>query len=133
MTSSIRCALFVLTAPLTLAAQSDPARTLQREILKQLVEINTSDSAGHTRDAAEAMQKRLIAAGLPSADVQVLGYEPKYQNLVARYRGKNPTLKPILLDNQPPREAALSRSECRNPEWPLPFCARRPVPFRTQR
>jgi acetylornithine deacetylase/succinyl-diaminopimelate desuccinylase-like protein len=95
---SIRLSLALLAVtPLTLAAQSDAARTLQREILKQLVEINTSDSAGHTRDAAEAMQKRLIAAGLPAADVQVLGYEPKYQNLVARLRGKNATLKPILL------------------------------------
>ena len=86
-----------LLAPLTLAAQRDAARTLERDLLKQLVEINTSDSAGHTREAAMAMQKRLVDAGLPAADVQVLGYEPKYQNLVARYRGKNANLKPILL------------------------------------
>ena len=87
----------VVCAPVALAAQGDAHRTLEREILKQLVEINTSDSAGHTREAAEAMQARLVAAGLPAADVQVLGFAPKYQNLVARYRGKNPNLKPILL------------------------------------
>ena len=98
MVRSFRIGLaLVACAPVAVAAQGDAHRALERELLKQLVEINTSDSAGHTREAAEAMQKRLIAAGLPAADVQVLGYAPKYQNLVARYRGKNPNLKPILL------------------------------------
>jgi acetylornithine deacetylase/succinyl-diaminopimelate desuccinylase-like protein len=89
--------LALLVIPAALTAQRDAARTLEREILKQLVEINTSDSAGHTREAAEALQSRLVAAGIPAADVQVTGYDPKYQCLVARYRGRNPAAKPILL------------------------------------
>src|SRR6185436_18510022 len=77
----------------------DPAaKALEREILKRLIEINTSDSAGHTADAANAMAARLLAAGFPPADVRVLGYSPRYQSLVARYRGNGGgTRKPILL------------------------------------
>ncbi len=97
MRSLLATGLVVLLAPVALLAQRDSVRKLERDILRQLVEINTSDSAGHTREAAEAMAKRLIAAGLPERDVQVVGYEPKYQSLVARYRGRNAGAKPILL------------------------------------
>src|SRR5262245_2775362 len=94
--------LALLALGTSLPAQSlppkDPAAlALEREILKQLIEINTSDSAGHTREAAQAMADRLIAAGLAAADVQVLGYQPRYQSLVARYRGQASGKKPILL------------------------------------
>ncbi len=68
------------------SAQQDT--TLERAILQQLIEINTSDSAGHTGLAARAMAERLIAAGYPASDVQVLGFSPRYQNLVARLRGR---------------------------------------------
>lgn len=81
--------------PSALLAQDH--RTVEREILKELVEINTSDSAGHTKDAADALARRLIAAGFPAADVRVLGETPKLQGLVARYRGSNPSAKPILM------------------------------------
>jgi acetylornithine deacetylase/succinyl-diaminopimelate desuccinylase-like protein len=86
--------VLVTTAPAR--AQSTPA-SVRREILKELVEINTSDSAGHTGDAARAMAKRLMDAGFPAADVQVIGASPKYMCLVARYRGRSTSLKPILL------------------------------------
>jgi acetylornithine deacetylase/succinyl-diaminopimelate desuccinylase-like protein len=66
-------------------------------LLKELVEINTSDSAGHTGEAARAMAKRLTDAGFPAADVKVIGETPKYQCLVARFRGKNSALKPLLM------------------------------------
>ena len=101
----------VLAGPASLAAQRDAARALERELLKQLVEINTSDSAGHTRDAAQLLASRLIAAGLPASDVQVVGYEPKYQSLVARLRGKNPDAKPILL------MAHLDVVDARKEDW----------------
>jgi acetylornithine deacetylase/succinyl-diaminopimelate desuccinylase-like protein len=77
-----------------LAQQSDSA--LRRDLLRELVQINTSDSAGRTREAAEAMSRRLLQAGFPPADVQVIGHEPRYQNLVARYRGTG-ARQPILL------------------------------------
>ncbi|MFL5448389.1 MAG: M20/M25/M40 family metallo-hydrolase [Gemmatimonadales bacterium] len=83
------------TAPV-LAAQQEP-RALEREILKQLVEINTSDSARHTDVAAKAMAERLTSAGLPADDVRLIETEPGITNLVARYRGKGGSAKPILL------------------------------------
>jgi acetylornithine deacetylase/succinyl-diaminopimelate desuccinylase-like protein len=89
----------ILLLPSGLAAQAQDPRALEREILEQLVEINTSDSARHTREAAQAMAARLTAAGMPLADVQVVETTPGYFNLVARYRGSGgaSAAKPILL------------------------------------
>lgn len=96
---------------LLLAAGSPSDTTLERAILKQLIEINTSDSAGHTDQAARAMAARLVDAGLPASDVQVLGYSPRYQSLVARYRGKPGAGKPILL------MAHLDVVDARKEDW----------------
>ena len=76
--------------PLAKAQSPDPANQLARDIFKQLIEINTTDSHG-TRAAAEALAARLRAAGFPAADIQIVGPadNPKYANLVARYRGTN--------------------------------------------
>ncbi len=71
-------------------------RQLERDLLAELININTSDSAGRTREAAEAMARHLLAAGFPASDVQVVGYAPRYQSLVARYRGAGRG-RPILL------------------------------------
>ncbi len=106
---------FILaTAALWLAtpvrAQSDDHKKLEREIFAELININTSDSAGHTREAAEAMARRLTEAGLPAADVKVLGQTPKYQNVVARYRGTGRG-RPILL------MAHLDVVDARKEDW----------------
>jgi len=73
------------------AAQSrrTPADSqLARDIFRELIEINTTDSLGNTPRAARAMARRLLAAGFPAADVRVLlGPDAKHGNLVARYRG----------------------------------------------
>lgn len=75
-----------------------PERQLARDVYKELVEINTTNSVGDNTAAARAMAKRLIDAGFPAADVQVLVPDnPKKGNLVARLRGKPGTKKPILL------------------------------------
>jgi acetylornithine deacetylase/succinyl-diaminopimelate desuccinylase-like protein len=104
--------LFVLAlVPALARAQAPSPRVLERQLLEELIEINTSDSAGRTRDAADAMARHLIAAGIPSADVRVLGPDAKYQSLVARYRGRNPTRKPILL------MAHLDVVDARKEDW----------------
>jgi acetylornithine deacetylase/succinyl-diaminopimelate desuccinylase-like protein len=90
-------AVGALLLPLAASAQRPAPHTQLDVLLKELVEINTSDSAGHTGDAARAMAKHLTDAGFPASDVQVIGETPKYQCLVARVRGKNPALKPILM------------------------------------
>jgi acetylornithine deacetylase/succinyl-diaminopimelate desuccinylase-like protein len=85
--------------PAPLPAQSRAAAdSLATAILKQLVEIPTTDSAGTTRQAAEAMAKRLLDAGFPASDVKVLEGPTGTFALVARYRAKTgSTRKPILM------------------------------------
>lgn len=81
----------------TLIAQTAPHEQRAREIYKELVEINTTDTpAGSVTKAAEAMAARLEAAGFPDSDIRVLGPAPAKFNLVARYRGTG-AKRPILL------------------------------------
>ena len=69
---------------------------LLREIYKELIEINTTDSEGNTTIAAEAMAKRLIEAGYAKEDIKVMGPHPRKGNLVARLHGTGDQ-QPILL------------------------------------
>src|SRR6266487_97647 len=78
------------------SAQSGPNDARAREIFKELIETNTTDSVGDNTKAAEAMAARLKAAGFPAADMQVLGPAPRKGNLVARYRGTG-ARRPLLL------------------------------------
>jgi len=78
------------------SAPDSPDRKLARDIFQQLIEINTTDSAGSTTDAAKAMAARLKAAGFAPSDARVLGPNPRKGNLVARLRGSG-TRKAILL------------------------------------
>jgi len=85
--------LLLTTVPLT--AQSGPNDARAREIFKELIEINTTDTpAGNLTTAAEAMAARLKAAGF--TDMKVLGPDPRKGNLVARLRGTG-ARKPLLL------------------------------------
>src|SRR2546430_878901 len=73
-------------------------RALARDIFKQLIEINTTDSLGNTPRAARAMAQRLLAAGFPAPDVRVLiGPDATHGNLVARYRGMGTGGRPIVV------------------------------------
>ena len=80
------------------AAQPPPSadRALAREILEELVEIQSTEEQGTAR-AAQAMAARLIAAGFPKDDVHVIGHDARTQNLVARFRGPNPGARAVLL------------------------------------
>jgi acetylornithine deacetylase/succinyl-diaminopimelate desuccinylase-like protein len=80
-----------------LVAQSAPHEQRAREIYKQLVEINTTDTpAGSVTKAAEAMAARFKAAGFADADIRLLGPAPTKFNLVVRYRGSG-ARRPVLL------------------------------------
>ena len=62
-----------LCAIAVLLVVGKPARAGQlQDIYKELIEIDTTHDKGSTTKAAEAMARRLVAAGLPAADVQVL-------------------------------------------------------------
>jgi len=62
----------------------------------ELIGMDTTYASGDTTQAAEAVAKRLRAAGVPEADVSVLGPAPTKGNLVARLRGSGKQ-KPLLL------------------------------------
>src|SRR5882672_12964699 len=80
--------LLCLSSMVALRAQTGANDPRAREIYKELVEINTTDTpAGNVTRAADAMAARLKAAGFPAADIQVLGPDPKKHNLVMRWRG----------------------------------------------
>jgi acetylornithine deacetylase/succinyl-diaminopimelate desuccinylase-like protein len=92
------CLIAVATSSLSIAQATDtgPDETLFRSIYRELVETNTTNSAGDTTKAARAMAERLRKGGIPSADIRVLSTGPRKGNLVTRLRG-NGSLKPILL------------------------------------
>ena len=106
MNSSLVAAIaLLLPASMAFAASVPPgplppAADLQlgRAILKELVEINTTHDHGST-EAANAIAKRLLAAGFPAADVTVLAPpgHPTKGNVVVRYRGTGHGTPVLLL------------------------------------
>jgi acetylornithine deacetylase/succinyl-diaminopimelate desuccinylase-like protein len=99
MQRAIRCGLVVCliasAAPKARAQSQDQTRQLARGILKQLIEINTTDSVGNVTTAAEAMAKRLRDGGFAEGDVKVAGPNERKKNLVVRFRGTG-IRKPVL-------------------------------------
>ena len=106
--------LAIALASSSVLAQSGPNDALAREIFKQLIEINTTDTpAGNVTTAAEAVATRLKAAGI--TDVQVLGPDPRKGNLIARVKGSGQK-RPILL------LAHLDVVEAKRTDWTVdPF------------
>ncbi|HVY79536.1 MAG TPA: M20/M25/M40 family metallo-hydrolase [Steroidobacteraceae bacterium] len=90
------CALVGVAAAASEPAKLTPDQELARDIYRELVEINTSQSVGDTYAAAQAMAARLKAGGFPDADVHTFQTAPKRGNLVARLHGTGKK-KPILL------------------------------------
>jgi acetylornithine deacetylase/succinyl-diaminopimelate desuccinylase-like protein len=79
--------------------QARTGETAFRDLYKELVEINTTLSAGSCTQASNAMQARLVKAGYATSDLRVLIPEgrPKDGNLIADLPGTDSSLKPILL------------------------------------
>jgi acetylornithine deacetylase/succinyl-diaminopimelate desuccinylase-like protein len=106
------CGLLVIIAPAWSADLDAATRALSRDILKQLIEINSTDSVGSTTVAAEAMAKRLLDAGFSPEDVKVLGPNARKGNMVARLHGPaGGARKPILLIGH------LDVVEARRADW----------------
>jgi acetylornithine deacetylase/succinyl-diaminopimelate desuccinylase-like protein len=91
----------VATASLAQASAAGPStdETAFRDLYRQLIEINTTRSVGSCTVAAEAMRARLLAAGIPASDTQILAPpdRPKDGALIAVLHGRDRTAKPILL------------------------------------
>jgi acetylornithine deacetylase/succinyl-diaminopimelate desuccinylase-like protein len=89
-------ALAAAQSALPTASTAD--RAAAREIFKQLIEINTTDTPkGSVTAATKAMQQRFLDAGFSPDDVHLLGPDANKQNLVVRIRAGAPsTEKPVL-------------------------------------
>jgi acetylornithine deacetylase/succinyl-diaminopimelate desuccinylase-like protein len=110
-------ALVALAAPRVVAqapVPRSPWDSLARDLLRQLVETNTSQSSGSTLAAAQAMAARLKAAGFPDSDVVVLSNAPRKGNLIARIHGRQTGKKPIML------LAHIDVVEAKAEDWTLP-------------
>jgi acetylornithine deacetylase/succinyl-diaminopimelate desuccinylase-like protein len=100
------CAACAAAADATSASDA-----LARDMLAQLIAINTTDSVrGNVTTAAEAMAQRLRTAGFPAEDIRVLGPSERKKNLVARLRGTG-AHKPVLLIGH------LDVVEARREDW----------------
>jgi acetylornithine deacetylase/succinyl-diaminopimelate desuccinylase-like protein len=94
LAASSRLALLGLTAVLGLpasvahAARPPDYRPLAHEILQELIEIKSSDSGVGSTPVAEAIARRMRAAGFADADIQVIGPSERKKNVVVRLHGQ---------------------------------------------
>jgi acetylornithine deacetylase/succinyl-diaminopimelate desuccinylase-like protein len=97
-------------APFGVVQAQEETKQQSREIFKELIEINTTDSVGNVTTAAEALAARLRAAGFPEQDVFVAGPNDRKKNMVVRLHGTG-SQKPILF------LAHLDVVEARREDW----------------
>ncbi len=71
-------------------------RQLAREIYQEMIAVKSGYTTGSTTPVAEAVARRVKAAGFPDADVFVGGASPTKANVVVRYKGTG-RRKPLLL------------------------------------
>ena len=111
-----RVATLLITAVLvTVLRAQDGPRDQARSVLQELIEINTTASAGDVTAAAEAIARRLRAGGFAGEDVQVIVPAAKKGNVIARLRGTGGG-RPVLF------LAHLDVVEARREEWTMdPF------------
>jgi acetylornithine deacetylase/succinyl-diaminopimelate desuccinylase-like protein len=93
-------------------AQEAP-QTLARELLREMIETDTTDEHGDTTPLANALAARFLKAGFPAEDVQVLGPETRHRNLVVRLRGSGRG-RPILVISH------LDVVEAKPEDWTVP-------------
>lgn len=90
-----------------------PDQAAFRELYKELVETNTTQSEGSCTLASERMATRLKAAGFAESDITLFATaeKPKDGGLVAILKGTSKTAKPILL------LAHIDVVEARRADW----------------
>ena len=112
----VALALLPVASPAS-AQPLGPYEALARDVLRELVEIPTTESGAGSTPAALAVEKRLLAAGFAREDVLVVGPNERKMNLVARLRGTGKG-RPILLLSH--LDVVEARAEDWSPEFP-PF------------
>ncbi len=114
MTPLVVCALAPTLAQAQAPAPASPTpaamELLAKDILRELVEIPSTETGVGSTPAAQAIERRLLAAGFAREDVQVVGPSARKMNLVARLHGAGKG-RPILL------LAHLDVVEARAEDW----------------
>ena len=87
---------FAVLPPPASAAADVATRQLAHDIFRELIEINTTESAGNVTAAAQAMARRLRAAGFADGDMALVGPVERKKNLVVRLHGTGKA-RPLLL------------------------------------
>ena len=89
----------ILTTPISAQARSRPDQKAFLGLYKELVETNTTLSAGSCTQAAAQIGARLKTAGYADADITYFSVpeHPKDGGLVAVLKGSDAALKPMLL------------------------------------
>jgi acetylornithine deacetylase/succinyl-diaminopimelate desuccinylase-like protein len=97
--SSTLAALSLAVAGAAASGQTQPSEAAFRGLYKELIETNTTLSAGDCTLAAQRMAAHLKAAGIPESDLHqfTAPEHPREGGLVAIYPGRDPKLKAILL------------------------------------
>ncbi|MBM3900092.1 MAG: M20/M25/M40 family metallo-hydrolase, partial [Gemmatimonadetes bacterium] len=88
-------ALILAVATQATAQRPSPAAPLARTLLTEMIAARTTVS-GTTTPLVESLAARFRAAGVPAADVMVLGAGARNRNLVVRLRGRDRAAKPRL-------------------------------------
>ena len=109
--------LTTLALATPLRAQPAPSSELEqvaRDILEEMVGINTAHSEGSTLELARAMEARFLSAGFPREDVEVTQVAEREGNVLVRLRGRSQDQKPIMA------MAHIDVVEANPEDWTLP-------------
>jgi acetylornithine deacetylase/succinyl-diaminopimelate desuccinylase-like protein len=87
---------FIACLCIAQSGYSQADQKLTREIFKEMIEINTTNSTGSTTKASAAVAARLKAAGFTDDDIFLGGAAENKGNIVARLKGSGKR-KPLLL------------------------------------
>jgi acetylornithine deacetylase/succinyl-diaminopimelate desuccinylase-like protein len=109
---ALRALCFALLGAASVQADEAPQQ-LARELLKQMIETDTTGEHGDTTPLCEALANQFRAAGFPAKDVVVAGPQARHRNLVVRFRGRGEG-RPILVISH------LDVVEARPEDWTVP-------------
>lgn len=113
LAATLLAALLVAAVPALGQSPVSPDEAEFRDLYRELVEIDTTLSAGSCTEAEEAMARRLRAAGLPEEGIRILAPadRPADGALIATLPGSDRRLLPIVL------LAHIDVVEARREDW----------------
>jgi len=110
-TAALGAVLWML-APVGAAAEQD-SQALARQIYSDLIAFPSTESHGGTAEIAKYAASRLIEAGFPAQDVQIIGPSAESAGVVARFHGRGER-EPVLV------LAHLDVVEALPEDWSMP-------------